>query len=111
MITGNKHQATISQSVGRALKLIRTVKGIKQSDLADKMKFQKNYISMIENGRREPSLSFLQSAAAALDVEIDMFFVFAKDRNAFTQHTASNYDRLQEILLQFLEPGKIKRVK
>lgn len=111
MISSIKQEPTLSQSVGRALKLIRTVKGMKQSDLAIKMDFQKNYISMIENGRREPSLSFLQSAASALNVEIDMFFVFAKDRNAFAEHTAANYERLQEILLQLVEPTDNKRGK
>jgi transcriptional regulator with XRE-family HTH domain len=90
----------LRQAVGKALKILRTARGIKQSDLANRIAVQKNYISMIENGRREPSLSFLQAAARALDVPIEMFFVFARDSTELPPQSAISFARLQQILLQ-----------
>lgn len=97
----NQNQSTeFRRAVGKALKLLRTAKGMKQSELAQKIQVQKNYISMVENGHREPSLSFIQAAALALDASIDMFFVFAGDQTELPSQSAINYTRLQKILLQ-----------
>ncbi len=101
-----KKDIKLGKAVGKALKLLRTAKGMKQSDLAKKIDVQTNYISMIENGHREPSLSFLEAAASALNAPIDFLFVFARDSSEIPKESAGNYDRLQQILLQLIKSSR-----
>jgi transcriptional regulator with XRE-family HTH domain len=98
-----KKDMKLGKAVGKALKILRTAKGMKQSDLAKKTEVQTNYISMIENGHREPSLSFLEAAASALNAPIDLFFIFARDTSEISKGSSENYDRLQQILLQLIK--------
>ncbi len=53
--------------VGRNLRRIRDIKGIRQEQLAERSGFGQQYISDVENGRRNPSVVTLFHLAAALD--------------------------------------------
>lgn len=61
--------------IGKTIKFLRTAKGLKQSDLAERVKVSTNYISLIENNKREPSLSFLKELASNLDIPVSMLFL------------------------------------
>jgi transcriptional regulator with XRE-family HTH domain len=62
--------------LGRAIKLMRTAAGMKQKDVAAKIGVTSNYVSLVENGRREPSVSFLKQVAAILSVPVGLFFLW-----------------------------------
>src|SRR5690349_8943713 len=61
--------------IGKTIKFLRSAKGLKQSDLAKKVKVSTNYISLIENDKREPSLSFLRELASVLDIPVSLLFL------------------------------------
>ncbi|MBI5840552.1 MAG: helix-turn-helix transcriptional regulator [Chloroflexi bacterium] len=61
--------------IGKTIKLLRISKGLKQSDLAERIKVSTNYISLIENDKREPSLSFLKELASSLDIPVGLLFL------------------------------------
>jgi DNA-binding XRE family transcriptional regulator len=61
--------------IGKNLKLFRTNLSMTQVELADMVGVTYNYISMIENGKRLPSLELLEKLAEALDVHITRLFV------------------------------------
>jgi len=63
-------------TLGNAIKLIRTARGIKQVELAKSIKTSPNYISLVEKDKREPSISFLTRLAQELHVPVSMFFMF-----------------------------------
>lgn len=46
-------------SIGGELKKLRKKRGITQADLAQKLKLSENYLSLIENGHRLPTLTTL----------------------------------------------------
>jgi XRE family transcriptional regulator, regulator of sulfur utilization len=50
-------------------------KGLKQAELAGRLKVSTNYISLIENDKRDPSLSFLKELARVLDIPIGLLFL------------------------------------
>lgn len=62
--------------LGRALKVIRTASGIKQKDIAVELGVTPNYISLIEAGKREPSISFLKKFARILKVPTGLFLLW-----------------------------------
>lgn len=61
----------ISSKLGNNLKRIRTQKGISQGDISRKLNMDRAYISGIENGKRNPTLSSLEKIAQALEISID----------------------------------------
>lgn len=61
--------------IGKTIKFLRIAKGLKQSDLAERVKVSTNYISLVENDKREPSLSFLKVLASTLDIPVGLLFL------------------------------------
>ncbi|WP_309129704.1 helix-turn-helix domain-containing protein [Microbacterium sp.] len=58
-------------TVGRRIRQLRTARGMTLEDLASAVDRAPSQLSMIENGRREPKLSLLQTIARALGTTID----------------------------------------
>lgn len=85
-------------TLGNAIKLIRTARGITQRQVAKKLKVSPNYISLIEGGRREPSLPFLRKLASTLGVPIAMFFMWQGKPAPGVK--AETVDRLREMLVE-----------
>ena len=63
-----------SKKLGNNLKTIRVSKNITQSDLADVLGVDKSFVSNIENGKNNPTLSTISSLAKALGVTVDELF-------------------------------------
>jgi transcriptional regulator with XRE-family HTH domain len=57
-----------SKRLGENLKEIRVSKNITQSELAEKLGADKSFVSNIENGKTNPTLSTITSLAKALGV-------------------------------------------
>ena len=54
--------------IGQVLKQVRTARGLTQAELAKRAKVTRNYITMLERDKGNPSLSVLRRLAKALDV-------------------------------------------
>ncbi|MDD3284074.1 MAG: helix-turn-helix transcriptional regulator [Patescibacteria group bacterium] len=61
----------ISKKLGQNLKKIRTQKGISQGDISRKLDMDRGYISRLENGMKNPTLSTIQKIADFLDVSVN----------------------------------------
>jgi len=62
-------------NVGKRIKEIREASGIKANYVAKKAGISLWYLSMIENGKRVPSLEKLETIADVLGVEVAQFFL------------------------------------
>lgn len=62
---------SISTKLGQNLKKIRIKKGISQGDISRKLNMDRGYISGIENGKKNPTLSTLEKIASALNVSVE----------------------------------------
>ena len=60
-----------SKQLGQNLKRIRTQKGISQGDIARALDVSRGYISTIENGKTNPTLSTIARLAGVLEVTND----------------------------------------
>jgi transcriptional regulator with XRE-family HTH domain len=61
------------ESLGALIRAQRTTAGLTLRDLADRTKVSNAYLSQIERGLHEPSISVLGAIAAALDVPLETF--------------------------------------
>ena len=83
-------------TLGNAIKMVRTAAGIRQGSLAKKLGVSANYLSLIETGKREPSISLLNRLAGSLDVHVGIFFLW-QDINPAAS-VEPRLDRLRELL-------------
>lgn len=60
--------------LGKKIREIRKDQGVSQLNLSLDAGVNRNYISDLENGRRNPSILVLYRLADALDVKITVFF-------------------------------------
>lgn len=68
---GQVNTDPIHSRLGDNLKRIRTQKGMSQGDVASKIGADRSYISGIENGKRNITLSTMDKLAKALGVLLD----------------------------------------
>ncbi len=66
-------------NVGKAIRLVRTTRGITQKALASKAECSPNYLSLIERGERKPSLGLVEAISSALGVPPNEIFALAID--------------------------------
>jgi len=59
----------LSKKLGQNIKRIREKRGLSQGDISRKLNMDRGYISNLENGKRNPTLSSIKKLAEALGVE------------------------------------------
>jgi transcriptional regulator with XRE-family HTH domain len=84
-------------NLGQVTKLIRTASGLRQNELAKRLRVTANYISMVENGKREPSVSFLRELARVFNVPVGLFFLWEETG---MRSVKKNVDHLRDIVTQ-----------
>ena len=67
-------------NVGQAIKMCRTRRGVSQTDLAHRVDCSVSYLSMLENNKRDPTLSTLTKIAHGLNIPLGILFFLAADR-------------------------------
>lgn len=65
----------ICKTVGANIRFYRLKANLSQEDLAASMDVDQGYVSKLEAGQRNPTITTIQSAAMALAVDIEKLFV------------------------------------
>lgn len=91
--------------IGKTLKLIRILKGLKQKELADKLGISPNYLSAVENDKREPSLSFIKLVSKKLDVPVSFLFLDNIDESSMSEEQKVIYQKLRNLWVEFQMSG------
>jgi transcriptional regulator with XRE-family HTH domain len=60
--------------LGRKIAKLRTSRGWNQEELAFRSNLNRNYLSDLENGRRNPSLKVLEKIAFAFEINLETLF-------------------------------------
>lgn len=68
-------------NVGQAIRLCRTQRGASQSTVAERADCSVSYLSMLENNKRDPTLSTLTKIAQALQVPVGLLFFLASEQD------------------------------
>lgn len=92
-------------SIGSTLKLLRTASNLKQSALAKDLKVTANYISLIENDRKEPSLTFLKKFSKRMDVPLGYFLWLALEEGRSAEERDLK-GRMNSLLVQLIREKK-----
>lgn len=77
------------------------MKGLKQKALAEKLGISPNYLSSVENDKREPSLSFIKLVSKELDVPVSFLFLDNIDEGNMSEEQKLIYQKLKNLLVEF----------
>jgi transcriptional regulator with XRE-family HTH domain len=83
-------------TLGNAIKVVRTATGMKQRDVAAKVGVTANYMSLVEGGKREPSIAFLNRLAKVLGTPVGIFFLWQEMGDNETD--AKRIDKIRDLL-------------
>jgi transcriptional regulator with XRE-family HTH domain len=70
-----KLNSHVPETLSRQVKCFRSEAGLTQQALAEKCGIYRTYLSRIESGDANPSVSVLVALASALNVELYKFFI------------------------------------
>ena len=89
-------------NVGQAIKLCRTRRGISQADLARQAECSVSYLSMLENNKRDPTLSTMTKIAHALRIPVGIIFFLGAEGDDLTGIDKSLQGDLARTALELL---------
>lgn len=95
------------KKLGGRIKLLRTVRGISQNEMAKALSISQTHLSNIENGRVTVNLRFLVRAANVFDCTLEVFFQLGAVETTKAETAYSSYS-LEEVkqLLETLQLGR-----
>lgn len=79
------HSIIIKQIIGKTVKAVRIKRGLTQEDLAHECNVDRSYISMIEVGRNEPSVTKIFELCNGLKIKPSDFFKLVENEYAKLQ--------------------------
>ena len=87
---------------GKAIKTIRSIKDISQTELSEKAQLSKSYISKIESGQSVPTLDKLEMVAGALDVPFYLLVFFASEKDDLSSMPPHMADEMKKHLFDMV---------
>lgn len=89
----------VVMEIGHALNICRSAKKLSLSELAERAGLSQSYLSMIEAGKRKPTLASLEKVAKALGVPTPILMFLAADKGELKGLDAETTRRLSAAVL------------
>lgn len=86
-------------NIGRAIRFARAARGISQQQLAGRVDISPSYLSLVETGRKDPSIQLIRAIAKGLRISEDVLFLTAIDYESIR---AADVDTLAALAEQLL---------
>jgi transcriptional regulator with XRE-family HTH domain len=67
-------------NLGKAIQTCRIKRGLSQEALAKRASCSTSYLSMLENSKRDPTLSTVERIAAGLNIPIEILFFLGAEK-------------------------------
>jgi transcriptional regulator with XRE-family HTH domain len=96
----------MQQNYGKAFRIIRAAFGLRQSELAERMPISASQLSLIEAGKRQPSLRVVNALAGAVGVPAALVSLLASTEGDVESKTDQEISDLARALLRLLVSAK-----
>lgn len=93
-------------NIGRAIRISRLGNSLSQQALAIRVGISASYLSLLESGRRDPSLALLRDLAEALGMSLDLLMLTAIEYRHLGQSDSDNIAMLIERLVTLVSPSR-----
>lgn len=89
--------------IGNVLKLLRTSRGLSQGEMSKLFGISQNYLSLIEQNKKIPSIEAITGFASALRISKDaLIFVGTEIPDELNGKDVEDFQRLQQNILSLL---------
>lgn len=96
----------MEQNYAKAFRIIRAAFGLRQSELAERMPITASQLSLIEAGKRQPSLKVVNALAAAVGMPAALISVLASAPGEVESKSDDDIADLARALLRLLVAAK-----
>ena len=96
----------MQQDYGKAFRIIRAAFGLRQSELAERMPITASQLSLIEAGKRQPSLRVVSGLADAVGVPAALISLLASTADDVESKSDEDISDLARALLRLLVSAK-----
>lgn len=90
-------------NISKALKLCRTQKGISKTLLAERADLSISYLTLLEQGKRDPNISTINQLCIALNIPASIFMFLASDVNELNGISKELAEKISLTALQLME--------
>jgi transcriptional regulator with XRE-family HTH domain len=89
--------------IGKILKILRTSKGLTQNQMSKLLGISQNYLSLIEQDKKTPSVDAITGFASSLSVSKDALILVTSDvPKELNGRDIEDFQRLQQNILSLL---------
>jgi transcriptional regulator with XRE-family HTH domain len=92
----------MQQNYGKAFRIIRAAFGLRQSELAERMPITASQLSLIESGKRQPSLRVVDGLARAVGMPAALISLLASTADTVESKADDEISDLARALLRLL---------
>jgi transcriptional regulator with XRE-family HTH domain len=97
----------MEQNYAKAFRIIRAAFGLRQSELADRMSISASQLSLIEAGKRQPSVKVVNALAKAVGVPAALITLLASTAEEVEGQPREDIADLSRALLRLLVSAKV----
>ena len=90
-------------SIGTAIKLCRGRKKLTLSELSEKSGLSVSYISLLENNKRDPNLSKVESISDALNIPLSLLLFLSEEKEKIESLSPELAEKLSLLTLKMIE--------
>jgi transcriptional regulator with XRE-family HTH domain len=94
------------QNYAKAFRIVRAAFGLRQSELAGRLPITASQLSLIEAGKRQPSLKVVDSLANAVGIPAALISLLASTPDDVESHSDDDIADLARALLRLLVSAK-----
>jgi transcriptional regulator with XRE-family HTH domain len=98
-------------NIGKAIKLCRIQKSMRLSELAFKSGLSISYLSLIEQGKRDPNISVLESIAKGLDVPLSILVFLGADNSEIKKISPELFEKISTTALELVKASANEKAK
>lgn len=96
----------MERDYGKAFRIVRAAFGLKQAELAERLPITASHLSLIEAGKRQPSLAVIDAFAGAVGVPSALVSVLASSSEELVVGDDDTFTDLAKALLRLLVAAK-----
>lgn len=96
-------------NLGRAIKLCRNQRGLSQQELAARAGVSASYLSLLEQNKRDPTLSTIEKLALAVGVPVGVLVFIAAEKDDLAGIGPDLAEKLSFTALTFLRESNDKQ--
>lgn len=95
-------------NIGRALTLCRTQRGMTKTKLSQAADVSVSYLTLLEQGKRDPNLSTINQICKALSIPTSIFMFLASDSGDKTGISNELAEKLSHTALSLMEESEVE---